>query len=336
MIIIRGIKGEQYAKKIKKGIVGCRDILSALLSPPLTGYEYSDYYEKNLVKILTYFTGESEIKLNNPKFLYSLLIDYYIPYIYLTYFHILNETSLEWLTKFDDNYQFIAASVKIDKLTQTTIGNEFFGIKMRYVDSIKQLSQKDINNVYIANMCSIENLFYDKLDMYEMLNIYNTLSFPLVYREVDDKITDIENEFRIIAYDCPRIVNGMRKQISRKAFISTQSGNKYKGILNPGQDSMFINDLRILNSPNKLLSEIINDEQGKICINSIFKEININEISYDHEYFRSKDECATYIKKMLKYKPKDIYVDRTILKEYKTDDLSNIIFLPSYQKVELK
>lgn len=25
MIIIRGIKGEQYAKKIKKGIVGCRD-----------------------------------------------------------------------------------------------------------------------------------------------------------------------------------------------------------------------------------------------------------------------------------------------------------------------
>ena len=56
MIIIRGIKGEQYARKIKKGIVDCRDILSAVLKPPITGYEYSDYYEKNLVKALAYFT----------------------------------------------------------------------------------------------------------------------------------------------------------------------------------------------------------------------------------------------------------------------------------------
>lgn len=62
MIIIRGIKGEQYARKIKKGIVGCRDILSALLEPPVTGYEYSDYYEKNLVKALYYFTGEKKNK----------------------------------------------------------------------------------------------------------------------------------------------------------------------------------------------------------------------------------------------------------------------------------
>ena len=31
MILIRGIKGEQYARKIKKGIVDCRDVLSTLL-----------------------------------------------------------------------------------------------------------------------------------------------------------------------------------------------------------------------------------------------------------------------------------------------------------------
>ena len=41
MILIRGIKGEQYARKIKKGIVDCRDVLSTLLEPPVTGYEFS-------------------------------------------------------------------------------------------------------------------------------------------------------------------------------------------------------------------------------------------------------------------------------------------------------
>lgn len=49
-----GIKGESYARKIENGIVDCRDVLSALLHPPVTGYAYSDYYEKNLVKALTY------------------------------------------------------------------------------------------------------------------------------------------------------------------------------------------------------------------------------------------------------------------------------------------
>ena len=209
MILIRGIKGESYARRIKKGIVDCRDILSALLQPPVTGYEYSDYYEKNLVKALTYFTNEDTKNLHNPRFLHSLLIDYYIPHIYLTYFHVLNERSLEWLDKFEDDYQFIALNVKIDRLTQTAIGNEFFGAKMSYVDSIRQLNQDGTNDFYAACMCSLENLFVDKSDMIMSLQIYNTLSFALLCREQDEKFTDIENEFRIIAYDCPRIQNGI-------------------------------------------------------------------------------------------------------------------------------
>lgn len=40
MILIRGIKGEQYARKIKKGIVDCRDVLSTLLKPPVTGMSF--------------------------------------------------------------------------------------------------------------------------------------------------------------------------------------------------------------------------------------------------------------------------------------------------------
>lgn len=75
MILIRGIKGEAYARKIQKGIVDCRDVLSALLHPPVSGYEYSDYYKKNLVKALTYFSNNDVENLQNPRFLYSILIN---------------------------------------------------------------------------------------------------------------------------------------------------------------------------------------------------------------------------------------------------------------------
>ena len=204
MILIRGIKGESYARKIENGIVDCRDVLSALLHPPVTGYAYSDYYEKNLVKALTYLNNKDVESFHDPKFLQSILIDFYIPHIYLTYFHILNERSLEWLNKFDDDYKFIAVNVKIDRITRTAIGNEFFGAKMSYVDSIKQLSQDGTKGFYAACMCSLENLFADKSEMVMSLPIYNTLSFALLCREQDEKFTDIENEFRIIAYDCPR------------------------------------------------------------------------------------------------------------------------------------
>ena len=334
MILIRGIKGEAYARKIEKGIVDCRDILSALLQPPVTGYEYSNYYEKNLVKALTYFTSEYAGNLHNPQFLYSILIDYYIPHIYLTYFHILNDHSLEWLDKFDDDYKFIALNVKIDRLTQTAIGNEFFGARMSYVDSIGQLSQDETNNFYAACMCSLENLFTDKSDMVLPLQIYNTLSFPLLCREQDEKFTDIENEFRIIAYDCPRIQNGKIKQIPREVTIMGKTGIEYKGILNAGENPVLESNLCLLNNPNKLLSNILMEEQGMVTLDSKFKSINIRDISDDYRYLGGKVDCAEYIKKMLKCKPKDVYVDRTVLKKYKISDIADAVFAPGYEKVE--
>lgn len=334
MILIRGIKGESYARRIEKGIVDCRDVLSALLHPPVTGYEYSDYYEKNLVKALTYLTNKEENDLHDPRFLHSILIDYYIPHIYLTYFHVLNERSLEWLDKFDDDYQFIALNVKIDKITQTTIGNEFFGAKMSYVDSICELSQESATDFYAACMFTLENLFTNKMDMMMPLKIYNTLSFSLLCREQTEKFTDIENEFRIIAYDCPRIQNGIMKQTPREAIILGKTGIKYKGVLNAGTNSVFKSNLCVLNNPDKLLSDILIEEQGMVTLDSQFKPINICDVSDDYKYLGGKTNCENYIKKMIKCKPKDIYVNKTIRKKYKMSDIPDAMFIPGYQKVE--
>lgn len=334
MILIRGIKGEDYARKIEKGIVDCRDILSSLLRPPVTGYEYSDYYEKNFVKALSFFTKENVESLFDPSFLYSILTDYYVPHIYLTYFHILNERSLEWLEKFDNDYQFIAINVKIDKLTGCAIGNEYFGSRMSYVGSIRELSQDGTSSFYAACMCSLENLFKNKEDMMLSLQIYNTLAFPLLCREQDGRFTDIENEFRIIAYDCPRIRNGKMKQVAREISIFGESGIIYKGTLNAGENSVLVANIRVLNQYNKLLSDIIMEEKGKITLESQFKSINICDISDDYRYLGGKKECKKYIKQVLKCKPEDIFVNRTILRQYNIKDLPNIRFMPGYQKVK--
>ncbi len=334
MILIRGIKGESYARKIEKGIVDCRDILSALLQPPVTGYEYSDYYEKNLVKALTYFYKKDAKELHNPQFLYSILIDYYVPHIYLTYFHILNEHSLEWLDKFDDDYQFVTLNVKLDRNTRTAIGNEFFGARMTYVESITQLSQDGFTECQAACMCSIENLFTNKMDMWLPLQVYNTLSFALLCREQDEKFTDIENEFRLIAYDCPKIRHGTMKQIPREATIFGKSGAKYNGVLNAGKNSFFKSNLCVLNNPNKLLSDILAEEQGMVTLDSKFKSIDIRDIADEYIFVGGKVDCENYIKEMINCKPKDICVDRTIVRKYKKSDISDAVFAPGYQKVE--
>ena len=68
-------------------------------------------------------------------------------------------------------------------------------------------------------MCSIEDLFENKNEMVPSFRVYNTLAFSLLHREQDEKFTDIENEFRIIAYDCPRVKNGKLIQIPRETMI---------------------------------------------------------------------------------------------------------------------
>lgn len=334
MILIRGIKGEQYAKRIEKGIVDCRDVLSSLLQPPVTGYEYSDYYEKNLVKAITYFLQKDADSIHEPKVLYSILIDYYIPHIYLTYFHVLNDRSLEWLEKFDNDYSFIALNIKLDRITKTAIGDGIFGARMSYIDRIDGIAQDGIKGFNIACMLSLEGLFENKLDMNIPLQIYNTLSFPLFYREQDEHYTDIENEFRIFTYDCPIIEEEKCIQIPREVEIYGKTGSRYRGQLIAGENSLFKSDMCILTNPYKSVRDILEDENGRITINSRFKPISICNVSDDYRYIGDKKACADYIQRKLKYKQKELYEDKTVRRSYRIDELHDAIYLPSYQNVE--
>lgn len=336
MILIRGIKGEAYARKIEKGIVDCRDILSTLLEPPVTGYAYSDYYEKNLVKALSYFGNRNgnRTHLHHPDFLYSLFIDHFVPHIYLTYFHILNPKSLQWLDNFDDDYHFIAIDVALDKFTRTAIGTEYFGTQMVYVNSINDLQQDGFKNFQAACMCSLEHLFSNKKDMLVPLKIYNTLAFPLLCREQDEKFTDIENEFRIISYDCPKIINGILRQVPRTASLTGKSGVKYSGVLNAGNNTIFKSNSYALRNPNQNLKEILVNEHGHLTLDSQFKSIDIREISKKYGFIGDKKQCADFINMMLTINPPDTYVNRTVQKTYKIKEAANMYFTSSYETVD--
>lgn len=179
-------------------------------------------------------------------------------------------------------------------------------------------------------MCSIENLFTNKLNMMMSLQIYNTLSFALLCREKKGKFSDIENEFRIIAYDCPRIIKKKMEQMPREIVISGKIGVRYNGTLKAGEDTAFTSNLYTLNNTKKRLSTIIEEEQGKITINSRFKTINVCDIAENYRYLGGKKECVKYIQEMLVCNPEDVYVNRT----YKIKDISDAVFVPGYQQIE--
>ena len=185
-------------------------------------------------------------------------------------------------------------------------------------------------------MCSIEDLFENKNEMVPSFRVYNTLAFSLLHREQDEKFTDIENEFRIIAYDCPRVKNGKLIQIPRETMIYGTYGIKYKGILEAATDTVFKSNSFAFSNPNKMLSSILRDEHGGITIDSKFKPIDIRTISSDYRFLGGKAECEKYIKEMLIRKPKEKYVNRTVLRKHNLNDenMQDAKYVSGYEKVE--
>lgn len=334
MILIRGIRGDNYARKIENGIVDCRDVLSALLKPPNTGYNYSDYYEGNMVKAICSYREEKSVDLTDPDFLFSILTDYCIPHIYLTYFHVVNEKSIDWLDNFEDDTSFIALNVRLDRYTKTVIGSEYFDARMKYVDDIRHVDQGDFHPFYAACSCSIENLFHHKKDMAELVRAYNTFFFPLLHRERDEKFNDIENEFRIIAYDCPRISFNTIAQLPRDTTIYCKSGNIYRGVLKAGINTEFENELSVLTNPKLSLRDLINNESSGIHIESKFKPVDIKEITEDYRYLGDKEACKKFISHILKSKPREKYVNRTVKRTYDLRKHTDVVFYPGHKNVE--
>ena len=110
MLLLRGIYGREHAEIIKKGQVSFRDLLSRLLDPYDTGYKYSNFDE---VMLREYIQDISKRPISWRKLTtdnldrLALYIDPLLSYIYLTYFHIVTESTLEWIDNFADGDVYI-------------------------------------------------------------------------------------------------------------------------------------------------------------------------------------------------------------------------------------
>lgn len=337
MIVIRGIRGESYARQIEKGIVCFRDILSALLTPPQTNYAFSDFYEKNLVEAITQVLGKHKEDFRRPEVLYPVLMDFYIPYIYLCYFHILNPNSLDWLhTSFDSSDKdmfFIALNIELDRITQHSINREIIGSRLKYIDSIKDQDQTGYQHYKSAVLCSIQDLFTNQIHLVEATSIYDTLFFPLLLREQDRKFSDIENEFRVIAYDCPRFAKGVLTQKERDIIIHG-SGFSYKGKIVPGEDYILQNTNTLFANPNISLSEVLKTTGGNISLESNFKPVNIKRIASSYKFIGNISDCERFIKEKLSQPQEDLCVDKTVIREYKIDELSDVSIYRNNSEIE--
>lgn len=219
-------KGKRICKKINQGIVDCRDLLSTLLDPPHTGYRYSDYFEKNVVQALSFLAGRDCYDIHDKCVLANALMDRYVPHIYATYFHILNEKSYEWLESFDDDYDFIMVEVNLDKLTNTAIGSGYIGAQMHYVNNILDHRQESFLDLYSATMVSFEP-FPNNIDIHaQAIILFNTLAFPLLCREVNEKFTDIEHEFRFIALDLPFVEQSCQHHLFKEISLLGKTGDR--------------------------------------------------------------------------------------------------------------
>lgn len=312
MILLRGIKGKNFAQKIDAGIVGFRDLLSTLLYTNKTGYKYSDYYEKYFINThmqlmmpaLNYFEFEEEIR---DKFM--LIFNNTIPYIYITYFHVLNDKSISnWLSKFEDDMEFIFIEPKLDSICNNMTDENLFGRKMEYIKNINDVNTTDfiMRSAGILQFINtdIKNSVTDELAMSYSGIIFN-LMLRLFTREVDTKYSDIENEFRII-YKIPTVINPknyeLEPQEKRIFNVKINESLQYYGSTNITKDEVGCKYCDMpLTAKNPVLrsyrTSFVNEVRkgSSFNIESDFKDINITNAVYNYGYIGDKDNCQKFI-----------------------------------------
>ncbi len=312
MILIRGINGETFARDIEKGNIGFRDLLSSLLNTNYTGYSYSDYYEKYFVKAFNNYMSKPENfnqfeKEDAEKLL--LMLNNTIPYIYLTYFHILNKNSIQdWLVNFEDDMHFIFIEPKIDEISNNMIGKNLFGTKMDYTTNINETNI----NEFITKSAGLLPLIQHemkKVKSIEVAKIYSesmfNLMLPLFNRVIDKKYGSFENEFRII-YKTPTVINPINYEFkpeeNRIFNISINECRNYYGsmeVIKKANDfkrcDLPLTAKNVLINPQKtsLIEEVLNGNSFRL--HSEFKNVNIENAVINSGYIGNKEDCRRFI-----------------------------------------
>ncbi len=309
MLLLRGIMGEQYAKRIRNGVVGFRDLLSTLIDPVNTGYAYSSFDEKRLKKIIYDAMRDPDyekfISLEDAKRL-RMILNPVVPFCYATYFHVVNKDTASWIESFGEEARFIFIEPKIDKLSNNMLGKHLLGRKMKYVPNIREYSPNDFVLETTGALCMYEEDLVESPPVDEVATyagaMYHIL-YGLFTRETDKFYTHFENEFRIL-YKIPTIINkeGLYHSPEPRWLRMKINGIDYYGQnaffrCPDGSDSIdtyLHTDSPIVSNPfTTLLTEV---KKGyKFDIVPEFREVDISKSVLSYGYIGDKDDCLQFI-----------------------------------------
>lgn len=315
MILLRGIKGDVYAHKINDCIIGFRDLLSTLLNTNYTGYTFSNYQEKYIIDMFKQIMippanlddfSDTEIEKQ------LLIFNKVLPYFYISYFHILNEKSIDWLNEFDDDISLIYIEPKTDLISQNMIGKNFFGRKIEYVDNIMDSDFNDFITDTAGMLqfidTSIESGVPIEMALKHVGAIANIM-YTIFHRVINSKFTSIENEFRII-YQVPTTIksNGEMVPEEERIFNITINGTcEYIGKVNIYRDKFNIRhcDMPLVTTniltkrpTTSLIDEVLNGNTYKV--ESSFKDINLKNSITNYGYIGNKDDGLKFILERIK------------------------------------
>lgn len=310
MILLRGIRGEQYARKIQNGFIGFRDLLSTLLNTNYTGYNFSDYTEDYVNSMLC--------KMVSPPLNYdafnktdqenmALLFHPIVPYIYLTYFHILNADSQKWLKEFDDDMKFIFIEPRIDPVSKNLIGDKYVGRKLDYIENCAEADFMDFLGETNGILQFIDEDIKNGVN-YELAINYASyvasLMLRLFTRVTNKKYTRNENEYRIVL-KIPTVIDssigGFFPETKRRYDI-TINNNEYTGemkamVLEIGILSfdIFLKAKRVITNNQKIFftEEVLKGSTYKL--NSDFLDVDLKGSLLSFGYIGDKHACRRFI-----------------------------------------
>ena len=330
MILIRGFNQEGFARDIEKGRIGFHDLLTTLLYPENNGYKLSDYYEESLIEaasMISPFELDCEDASDEIKRQLNLLFNPFIPHFYLSYFHILNHHSENWLDQnFSDDSHFIYAIPKLQKLDNVNVdemlyGRNMIGSRMVYLpkEGIARTNEMAIQKAGMVYLMQNElDACHRKgtkvtLDLAEALsNMIIAVCCEAFARRCDDRFDESENEFRII-YKTPTPYStdeGIFDADKKRPFSALVDGIPYEG-------TFFHKSLPLLNGyhqthnlllethspmvaePITTIKHVI-DSKRNFKLLPHFLSVNIMHSFSQYGYIGNKEKCREFIEDKLK------------------------------------
>lgn len=317
MILLRAIKGDDYARKIEDGIITFRDVLSSITNNIETGYKFSNYNEEYFQDAFKeQLIPPTNIKEFNEELQAKLLLTFNktIPYMYLTYFHILNKNSIEdWLNNTSDGMSYIYIEPKIDIVSNNLIGENFVGKELSYTTDINTINKRAYM-IKMAGILQFINRDIIKVKDVKLVQAYTgfirNLCFPLFHRVEDTKFNSKEKEYRLL-YKLPTPINQLTREIypvEERTFILLMDDKyEYIGktvITNCKGDIMRCDmELTATNPLMTLRRTYLCDELKKgrnFSIISEFRDVDIRSSTKRYGYIGNKEKCIDFIKGKLK------------------------------------